>query len=115
MRLVRTAELETVRTTPRKLPERLLFPIKPGEPDWGKIGWEHFENLDVNKLIWERWAPPMRNTLTEGVKRKVCEECYSGENRITPLLNPLACLENHTQYICGTCGRCICIEHDPSR
>ena len=61
MRLVRTAELETVRTTPRKLPERLPFPNKPGEPDWGKIGWEHFENLDVNKVIWERWAPPMRN------------------------------------------------------
>lgn len=45
----------------------------------------------------------------------VCEECYSEKNRITPLLNPLDCLENHTQYICGTCGRCICIEHDPSR
>ena len=43
----------------------------------------------------------------------MCEECYSDENRITPLLNPLDCLENHTQYICGTCGRCICIEHDP--
>ena len=42
----------------------------------------------------------------------MCEECYSDENRITPLLNPLDCLENHTQYICGTCGRCICIEHD---
>jgi len=28
----------------------------------------------------------------------VCEECYSDENRITPLLNPLDCLENHTQY-----------------
>ena len=39
--------------------------------------------------------------------------CY--ENRITPLLNPMDCLENHTQYICGTCGRCICIEHDPQR
>ena len=49
------------------------------------------------------------------MKRKVCEECYSDENRITPLLNPLDCLENHTQYICGTCGRCICIEHDPNR
>lgn len=42
-------------------------------------------------------------------------ECYVDEIRITPLLNPLACLENHTQYICGTCGRCICIEHDPNR
>ena len=50
-----------------------------------------------------------------GVNRKVCEECYSDEYRITPLLNPLDCLENHTQYICGTCGRCICIEHDPNR
>lgn len=45
----------------------------------------------------------------------MCEECYSNENRITPLLNPLDCLENHTQYICGSCGRCICIEHDPNR
>lgn len=45
----------------------------------------------------------------------MCEECYSDKNRITPLLNPLDCLENHTQYICGTCGRCICIEHDSKR
>lgn len=45
----------------------------------------------------------------------MCEECYCDENRITPLLDPLNCLENHTQYICGTCGRCICIEHDPNR
>lgn len=45
----------------------------------------------------------------------MCEECYSDKNRITPLLNPLDCLESHTQYICGTCGRCICIEHDPNR
>lgn len=43
----------------------------------------------------------------------MCMECYFDENRITPLLNPLDCLANHTQYICGTCGRCICIEHDP--
>lgn len=45
----------------------------------------------------------------------MCQECYSRENRITPLLNPLECLENHRQYICGTCGRCICIEADPKR
>ena len=45
----------------------------------------------------------------------MCEECYSHKNRITPLLNPLSCLESHTQYICGTCGRCICIEHDLNR
>lgn len=45
----------------------------------------------------------------------MCKECYSNENRITPLLNPIDCLENHTQYICGTCGRCICIEKDPHR
>lgn len=45
----------------------------------------------------------------------MCVECYVDENRKTPLLNPLDCLENHTQYICGSCGRCICIEHDPNR
>lgn len=45
----------------------------------------------------------------------MCKECYVDQNRITPLLNPIDCLENHTQYICGTCGRCICIDHDPVR
>ena len=45
----------------------------------------------------------------------MCIECYTEEKRITPLLNPLDCLKNHTQYIYGTCGRCICIEHDPKR
>ena len=45
----------------------------------------------------------------------MCMECYADESRITPLLNPVECLKNHTQYICGTCGRCICIEHDPKR
>ena len=45
----------------------------------------------------------------------MCQECYSRENRITPLLDPLECLENHRQYICGICGRCICIEADPKR
>jgi len=45
----------------------------------------------------------------------MCQECYSNNNRITPLLKPNSCLENHTQYICGTCGRCICIEHDQQR
>lgn len=45
----------------------------------------------------------------------MCKECYVDQNRIMPLLNPLDCLTNHTQYICGTCGRCICIEYDPNR
>lgn len=45
----------------------------------------------------------------------MCIECYSDNNRITPLLHPRECLESHTQYICGTCGRCICIEHDKKR
>lgn len=45
----------------------------------------------------------------------MCEECYSDKSRVTPLLHPLECLQNHTQYICGTCGRCICIEHDEKR
>ena len=46
---------------------------------------------------------------------KYCEKCYSANSRVTPLLNAERCLENHTQYICGTCGRCICIEKDPKR
>ena len=41
----------------------------------------------------------------------ICKECYVKESRITPLLNPEECLKEHTQYICGTCGRCICIEY----
>lgn len=45
----------------------------------------------------------------------LCEECYSEDNRITPLLNPNECLKNHNQYICSTCGRCICIEKDQKR
>ena len=45
----------------------------------------------------------------------MCQECYVSNNRITPLLNPLDCLRNHTQYICRTCGRYICIERDPQR
>ena len=45
----------------------------------------------------------------------MCKECYADKNRITPLINPWDCLENHTQYICGTCGRCICIERDGKR
>lgn len=45
----------------------------------------------------------------------ICNECYSNESRITPLLNPKECLENHEQYICGTCGRCICIAKDKKR
>ena len=45
----------------------------------------------------------------------MCEECYSLNPRATTLLNPKECLLNHTQYICGTCGRCICIEKDSKR
>lgn len=45
----------------------------------------------------------------------MCPECYSSDSRITPLLHPLDCLQKHTQYICGTCSRCICIEHDGKR
>ncbi|TLG76770.1 hypothetical protein [Culicoidibacter larvae] len=44
-----------------------------------------------------------------------CEECYSEQSRITPLLGARACLEQHEQYICGTCGRCICIAKDTKR
>ena len=45
----------------------------------------------------------------------MCQECYSNECRATPKIKPRECLEHHTQYICGTCGRCICIERDRKR
>lgn len=45
----------------------------------------------------------------------MCEECYSNDNRATPKIQPRECLEHHSQYICGTCGRCICIESDKKR
>ena len=44
-----------------------------------------------------------------------CIECYGNNNRETPLLKPKDCLDNHEQYICGTCGRCICIAKDEKR
>ena len=41
---------------------------------------------------------------------KRCPECYSDDPRITPLRGPEHCLRNHTQYVCATCGRCICAD-----
>lgn len=46
---------------------------------------------------------------------KECIECYSANNRATPILGKRECLEKHEQYICGTCGRCICLQKDPKR
>ena len=42
----------------------------------------------------------------------ICPECYAADKRITPLLNPEDCLLHHRQYICSTCGRCICADVD---
>ncbi|MEG0873613.1 MAG: hypothetical protein RSD14_05820 [Clostridia bacterium] len=44
-----------------------------------------------------------------------CVECYSEDNTKRPRLGDTNCLENHKQYICGTCSRCICIEEHPER
>lgn len=44
-----------------------------------------------------------------------CIECYSEDNTKRPRLGNKACLENHIQYICGTCGRFICIDEHPGR
>ena len=41
-----------------------------------------------------------------------CPECYSDDPRVTPILDPEKCLRTHRQYICSTCGRCICAEVD---
>ena len=57
----------------------------------------------------------LSNTNMPNVFAKYCQECYSKSSRATPLLKPKQCLENHTQYICGTCGRCICVEQDEKR
>jgi hypothetical protein len=42
----------------------------------------------------------------------MCPECYSDYKRITPLLKPKNCLNNHRQYICSKCGRNICASVD---
>ena len=70
--------------------------------------WRRRERCFLTDVIWLR---------SNDIKRMIwmCVECYVDENRATPLLNPLDCLENHMQYICGMCGRCICIEHDSNR
>ncbi len=67
--------------------------------------------LQTKRLILK----PCRDSDAEAQRMTVCQECYTNQSRITPLLNPQDCLACHTQYICGTCGRCICIEHDPKR
>lgn len=41
-----------------------------------------------------------------------CSECYSEDPRVTPILDPESCLMTHEQYVCSTCGRCICAEAD---
>ena len=41
-----------------------------------------------------------------------CKECYADNNRATPLLNPEDCLRHHRQYVCSSCGRCICADVD---
>ncbi len=41
-----------------------------------------------------------------------CPECYSSDPRVTPILDPESCLMTHQQYVCSTCGRCICAEAD---
>lgn len=46
------------------------------------------------------------------MKKIICEECYSDNSRITPLIRPIECLKNHKQYICGTCKRLICIDEN---
>ena len=44
--------------------------------------------------------------------KEACPECYAIDSRITPLLTPKECLLHHRQYICSTCGRCICADVD---
>ena len=39
------------------------------------------------------WSGNVHWNLERGMK-KMCPECYASNNRITPLLGPLECLEN---------------------
>jgi hypothetical protein len=39
-----------------------------------------------------------------------CTECYTDKPRITPILEPELCLRNDLQYICSSCGRCMCVD-----
>lgn len=71
--------------------------------------------LTLQRCIIYRIVEWFENLKAEWSKSGMCVECYTDNSRITPLLNPLDCLVNHTQYICGTCGRCICIEHEQKR
>ena len=56
----------------------------------------------------------MWNIIKVGINM-VCKECYSNNSRATPIIKPEHCLKNHTQYICTTCGRCICIDRDEKK
>lgn len=42
-----------------------------------------------------------------------CLECYSEDHTKRPRLKNMDCLKNHEQYICGICGKCICIDEQP--
>lgn len=52
-----------------------------------------------NREVRKQYTPKEKESECD-----MCMECYTDENRVTPLLNPTDCLEKHTQYICGTCG-----------
>lgn len=51
---------------------------------------------------------PIYHLLKQEDRIKCIDECLR-------VLKPEHCLKNHTQYICSTCGRCICIESDGKR
>ena len=54
----------------------------------------------------------MVNGKEMGTVQSRCKECYADNNRATPLLNPEECLRHHRQYVCSSCGRCICADVD---
>ena len=54
----------------------------------------------------------MVNGKEMGTVQSRCKECYADNNRATPLLNPEECLHHHRQYVCNSCGRCICVDVD---
>ncbi len=53
---------ETVCQREKKtMPGKLTYPKCPDEPNWRELGWDEFNNLNVDKVIWDRWDSAMRS------------------------------------------------------
>lgn len=89
-----------------------------GGISFAKYNYEFYIKKQEGEIYYDTTFIDFSNMLLDNCiisEKEICLACYANENRIAPLPNSVECLENHTQYICGTCGRCICIEHDKKK